>query len=378
LNALFRRLGRWRDDRLERGSHSDRTAALLGVALGLSFLVCFLTGLYSHLLQQPPAWFNPPTRPAGLYRITQGLHVATGIATVPLLLTKLWSVFPRLFRWPLADDVLHGVERLSLLPLVGGALFMTASGMANIQLWYPWPFFFPAAHYAVAYVTMGALVIHLVAKFTVTRRALATAGPPDAGASDRRRFLRTVAGLSAGITVLTVGQTVSPLRRWSLLAPRRPDIGPQGFPVNKSAREAGVTDAIDASTFTLIIEHDGTQLTALTLADLQSIAQRTATLPIACVEGWSTNQRWTGVSVGDLLALVGMQGRGVRVESLQRGGRYRRSELTVDQAADLDTLLALQVNGEPLHPDHGFPVRLIGPGRPGVLQTKWVDRLVVG
>ncbi len=35
------------------------------------------------------------------------------------------------------------------------------------------------------------------------------------------------------------------------------------------------------------------------------------------------------------------------------------------------------MNGEVLAPDHGFPVRLIGPNRPGVQQTKWVGRIEV-
>ena len=69
--------------------------------------------------------------------------------------------------------------------------------------------------------------------------------------------------------------------------------------------------------------------------------------------------------------------RHVSVESLQRGGRYRRSILTSGQIDDADTLLAFEVDGEPLHIDHGFPLRLISPARPGVLQTKWVAKLVV-
>ena len=39
--------------------------------------------------------------------------------------------------------------------------------------------------------------------------------------------------------------------------------------------------------------------------------------------------------------------------------------------------LPLRVNGEPLHEDHGAPLRLIAPNRPGVMQTKWVTRLEV-
>ncbi len=379
MTAPLQRLGRWRNDQLAAPAHSNRVAAVLGAALGISFLICFATGVLSHLIQQPPSWFQWSPRPAGLYRLTQGLHVATGIAAVPLLIAKLWSVFPRLFKWPLADDLLHAVERLSLLPLVGGALFMLVTGMANVQLWYPWPFFFPAAHYAVSYVVIGALLIHVAAKWAVTRGELSRRRAPDpAGRVDRRRFLYAVGGMSATMVIATIGQTVSPLRRLSLLAPRRPDIGPQGFPVNKAAREAGVTEAVSAPTFAVVVEQGGNELARLSLAQLQAMPQRTATLPIACVEGWSTSQEWTGVPVRDLLALAGVpDGRSVRVESLQRGGRYRRSELSAAQIADGDTLLALQVNGEELHPDHGFPARLIAPNRPGVQQTKWVGKLVV-
>jgi DMSO/TMAO reductase YedYZ molybdopterin-dependent catalytic subunit len=53
------------------------------------------------------------------------------------------------------------------------------------------------------------------------------------------------------------------------------------------------------------------------------------------------------------------------------------SYLNRRQAADRHTLLATHLDGEVLSPDHGYPVRLIGPGRPGVNQTKWVTRVVV-
>src|SRR5919106_4253829 len=80
--------------------HEPRTASWLGLALGVSFAVCFATGVLSHLIQQPPDWFEWPARPAWAYRVTQGLHVATGIATVPLLLVKLSVVYPKLWAWP--------------------------------------------------------------------------------------------------------------------------------------------------------------------------------------------------------------------------------------------------------------------------------------
>ena len=80
----------------------------------------------------------------------------------------------------------------------------------------------------------------------------------------------------------------------------------------------------------------------------------------------------------DVLARAGArEGASVTVVSLQRRRAYRRSELSPPQARDRDTLLALAVDGETLHLDHGYPVRLIGPNRPGVLQTKWVTQIVV-
>ena len=51
----------------------------------------------------------------------------------------------------------------------------------------------------------------------------------------------------------------------------------------------------------------------------------------------------------------------VTVHSIQREGLYRSSELNRHHAHDRDTLLALELDGEPLHLDHGYPVRLIGP-----------------
>src|SRR3954453_7244218 len=86
-----RRVGVARDEALASPVHDTRTISILGIALGVSFTTCFLTGLLSHLIQLPPTWFLYPARPAGLYRFTQGLHVATGIAAVPLLLAKLWA-----------------------------------------------------------------------------------------------------------------------------------------------------------------------------------------------------------------------------------------------------------------------------------------------
>jgi DMSO/TMAO reductase YedYZ molybdopterin-dependent catalytic subunit len=354
-------------------------AAWLGLALGVAFSVCFATGLWSHVLQHPPPWFTPPPRPAGLYRVTQGLHVATGTAAIPLLLAKLWVVHPRLTAWPPVRSALHAVERLALLPLVGGAVFLLLSGVANVARWYPWGFYFPAAHYGAAWIAIGALVVHVGAKAAATRAALRRApAVPSPPAGDRRTFLAGVAAASGVLVVATAGGTVPALSPLSVLAQRRPGQGPQGLPVNKTAAAADVVEAALDPAYRLVIAGPGGDRATLSLADLRALPQHEATLPIACVEGWSASASWRGVRVLDILDLVGAGGTDrVDVESLQRSGRYRASELRGAQIRDRDTLLALELDGEPLDLDHGFPVRLIASGRPGVLQTKWVAGLVV-
>jgi hypothetical protein len=384
------RLGTDADRPLRQGPYQsplrdERLAAILGVSLGVLFTIAFVTGLYSHLQQHPVSWLPVPARPAGLFRVTQGVHVAAGIASLPVLLAKLWVVWPRFVSYPPVKRFSHLVERFGLLPLVAGAIFLIFSGVANIAQWYPWRFAFPAAHFWVAWITMGALVAHLGAKWAISSQALrrggprleATLEPPRAGLS-RRGFLGAVAAAAGVLTVTTVGQTVPLLRRLALLAPRDPKVGPQGRPVNRSAANAGVLATAASSDYRLRVEGRVARPLIFTLADLLALPRYETTLPIACVEGWSFSAPWRGVRVRDLLEMAGAdRGATVHVESLEAGGPYRISFLDDAQAHDADTLLATHLDGEPLDLDHGFPLRLIGPGRAGVTQTKWVTSLVV-
>ncbi|GAA0915357.1 hypothetical protein GCM10009557_88250 [Virgisporangium ochraceum] len=143
-----------------------------------------------------------------------------------------------------------------------------------------------------------------------------------------------------------------------------------------TADAAGVVETARDPAFRLeVVGPAGT--VRLSLADLEAMPQHTARLPITCVEGWSADATWTGVRLRDLAALSTVEGRDVEahVESLQRGGRWRASTVAPPHVRDPLTLVALRLDGEPLHPDHGYPCRLIAPNRPGVLQTKWVARI---
>lgn len=368
---------------------SPAVASRVGVWLGVCFGLAFLTGLYSHLAQADYPWVSPPTRPVWLYRVTQGLHVAAGTAAVPLLLVKLWTVFPKLFARPPHEKrafVWHGFERVSIAVLVAAAIFQLATGLANATAWYPWAFSFRATHYAVAWLAIGALLVHIAMKLPVTARALRT--DVDDTQQHRADMVTTSRGLSrrgllratwvaAGLAVLTTtGSTVPLLRSVSVFGVRSGD-GPHGVPINKTARAAGVTASALADEYTLSVSA-GNRTRRLSRAELEALPQHTATLPIACVEGWSAVGEWTGVRVRDLVALTGCSpGAAVLVTSLQRRGPFRETRLPGNFVEDEDSLLALRLNGEPLSLDHGYPCRIIAPNRPGVLQTKWVASLEV-
>ncbi|SEQ47821.1 molybdopterin-dependent oxidoreductase [Microlunatus flavus] len=193
----------------------------------------------------------------------------------------------------------------------------------------------------------------------------------DPDRTSRRGFFVTVGAATAGLTVVTAGQSVAWLSGTNLFAPREPRQGPQSLAVNRTAAAAGVEALATDPGWRLTVT--GARTVRLGRDELLALPQTSVTLPIACVEGWSTSADWAGVRVRDLLALVdGDRGAPVRCTSLEPQGVYRTSDMGREFAQDDRTLVALRLNGEDLDLDHGFPARLIAPARPGVRQTKWL------
>lgn len=380
--------------RLASPVRNPRMAVVLGRLLGLAFLICFGTGLYSHFLQDPLPWMVFPTRPAQLYQWTQGLHITAGILCFPLLLGKLHVVYPQLFQTPAVRSLPHLLERASIALLVASSLVQIVIGFINTVQWYQlFPFPFRQTHYALSFVVIGSLAVHIGVKLPVmlrhwrARPRSATTASGATGrlhrwmdgspAATRRAFLGTVAAGSAAVVLTTGGQSFAPLQPLNLFAPRDPRIGPQGLPINRTAEDAGVVELAGSPGWTLSIV-DGDRRTVLDADALRDLEQVTVDLPIACVEGWSRMATWSGVRVRDLLDLVGAAPDvAVRAVSLETKGAYGVSEIGPEFVRDPLTLVALRLNGEPLDIDHGYPARIISPARPGVLQTKWLSRLEV-
>jgi len=394
--------------------------SVFGLVLLIGIPLMFVTGMLSYASYNPDlgrlndqtpgkgvlgfylfAW---PTHPYWLYRLTQGVHVTLGVVLVPVLVAKLWSVIPKLFTWPPARSLAHALERLSLLLLVGGVIFEFVTGIVNIQLFYVFPGSFYTLHFYGAWVFIAAFVVHVCLKvgrmvgalrsrslMAELRTPLARTRPeppdpdglvpadPAPPTMTRRGVLAMVGGGSLLLLLVTAGQSIGGLlRNTALLAPhnREPGSGPNGFQINKTAASVGVTPAHVGPDWRLEI-HGAGPAHVFTRAQLLAMPQHTASLPIACVEGWSTtDQLWSGLRLADLAALAGLPDAGsVLVESVQPPGPYASVLLRGNQIRDPRSLLALRVNGADLSLDHGFPARIIVPANPGVNNTKWVRRL---
>ncbi|WP_083933967.1 molybdopterin-dependent oxidoreductase [Sciscionella marina] len=391
--------------------------SVFGAVLLVSLPIVIITGLLSYIAYGPqfgqaiPAdvgWlrlpgFDWPTGPSWLYRLNQGLHVGLGLVLIPVVLAKLWSVVPKLFAWPPARSIAQVIERLSLLLLVGGILFEIATGLLNTQYDYLFGFSFYTAHYYGGWIFLGAFVVHVAIKLphmiralrsrslrTELRTARADTHPEPADSSDlvatdpaaatvsRRGALAMVGGGAALIAVLTAGQTLGGVTRYAaLLLPRgrTPGDGPNGFPINRTATAAAIAPADTGPGWHLTLT-GGPRPVLLDREALLAMPQHTAELPIACVEGWSTTQTWTGVRLADLASLAGVPTPGsTHVQSLEQAGAFGQATLQANQTLHPDALLALKVNGTDLSPDHGYPARIIVPALPGVHNTKWVRSL---
>lgn len=399
--------------------------SVLGLVLLGGVAIMFVTGLLSYASYNPDLGgandytpgkgllgfylFSWPTDPAWLYQLNQGMHVTLGLALVPILLAKLWSVLPKLFEWPPLRDPGHALERISLYLLVGGGVFEFATGIINIQQWYVFPGSFYTLHFYGAWVFTGAFVVHAGLKAPTVVRTLRRRGlrrelrvdtahtvpeapevsslvptAPAAPTISRRGVLGFAGAGGLLLAVLAAGQSIGgPLRRTALLAPHGQvtGSGPQDFQVNVTADEAGIkTEGTgDGWRLTLAATPSGTaKAVTLTRAQVLAMPQHTVSLAINCVEGWSTgNQVSTGVRLADLARRVGAEPPGnMYVESLQKHGGH--AVLSEEQVMNPDSLLAFRVNGAELSLDHGYPARVIMPAAPGVHQIKWVTKMTFG
>jgi DMSO/TMAO reductase YedYZ molybdopterin-dependent catalytic subunit len=386
--------------------------SVFGLVLLIGIPVEFITGLISYAAYNPRLKGNDPnpnhglfglylfnwaTSPAWVYRLTEGVHVMLGLVLVPVVLAKLWSVMPKLFAWPPWRSISQLLERLSLVLIVGGVVFEMSTGLLNID--YLNPITFYPGHFYGAWAFMAGFAVHVVVKFgdmvhalrsrrlrTELRTGLEDTRPepldgglvapePAPPTISRRGILALVGGTSLAVFVLTAGETIGgTTRNFALFGThyRAPDMGANHFPVNKTAVSRGITASETGPDWRL--ELLGPRRVSLSREDLLAMVLTTADLPIACTEGWSTVQRWTGVPLFELARLAGATNhQTAKLRPLESKGGVT---LSAPQVFASDSMLALRVNGADLSLDHGYPARVIVPSAPGTHNIKWMSQIV--
>jgi DMSO/TMAO reductase YedYZ molybdopterin-dependent catalytic subunit len=91
---------------------------------------------------------------------------------------------------------------------------------------------------------------------------------------------------------------------------------------------------------------------------------------------------WTGTPLKGVLEAAGVQSEAVEIlfTGLDQGVQgeevqYYQRSLTIDEATRDEVLLVYEMNGRPLEPQHGYPLRLVVPGWYGMTSVKWLESI---
>lgn len=286
-------------------------------------------------------------------------HAIGGLVLVVLVGVKLWRVRNRLEpgSWQRDTGVSVALTLLALGALGTGILW--ASG------WRPWVsrWTLLTIHALLGLGLLPPLLVHLHNRFHRPRRV---------DFAERRTAVQFLALAGVGTVAWRLQDWLTTL----IDAPARftgsyetESFAGNAFPTTSWV--ADDPDPVDPATWQLGVDGAVENVLSLGVEDLVRTDEQEALLD--CTSGWYSTQRWRGLPVAGLLAEAGPtdEARWVVFHSITG---YRWS-LPLDEARD--TLLATHVTGERLSHGHGYPLRLVAPGRRGFQWVKWVERVEV-
>jgi DMSO/TMAO reductase YedYZ molybdopterin-dependent catalytic subunit len=310
-------------------------------------------------------WVLPEARALPLYDLHRGL----GLALVVLLAWKQVivrsSLRRRLGRSPWDRSVLVGaVTALALLGSLGLGLAWTLNLVSFESLWGYSPL---NLHVALGLALVPLVLLHLA------RRWERKPAAPDL--VSRRSALRLI-GLSAATLVSwrLVEQAAEAFAEGSRRASGSKHAGSftgNDFPITIWLFDT--VPALDVASWRLQVGGNVARPGSLSYRELVALPAREARAVLDCTGGWWSEQVWRGVAVGDLLAAcdVAPSAREATVVSVT-GHRW---SFPLDELRS--AVLATHVGDEELSPGHGYPLRLVVPGRRGFQWVKWVGRIEV-
>ncbi|NMO52307.1 molybdopterin-dependent oxidoreductase [Actinoplanes sp. TBRC 11911] len=272
------------------------------------------------------------------------LHAAVALA---ILLLAPWKyvVIRRGLRRPRRGRPMKALS----LSLLGFVLITIGSGLLHStgRVEFVGPLTLMQIHVGAAVGALLALTAHFVGH----------AVRPRSADVDRRALLR--------LTVLAAGAAVTTAAWDSWGATRRRFTGSVPKPALEvtSWFDDGV-QRVDPAQWTLRVGK-----TKYDLAAVRALQHERFTATLDCTSGWYSTQQWDGIRLSSLLSHAGVALTGSRSVEISSTTGYARW-------FGLDTLddvwLATAVGGAPLTYGHGFPARIVAPGRRGFWWVKWV------
>ena len=326
---------------------------LLGLVLTLA-----LTGLIG--------WIVPEPRSLVLYE----LHRVLGAALVVVLVWKYGiarrSLGRRLARRPRDPSVLAGLlAGAALLGSLGFALSWTLQLMSFDALWGYSPL--------NLHVQLGLLLLALMGWHLFGRPERPPATRDLLGRRNALRILGFAAasGLAwRGVDMIADSLAPTGSRRASG-SKHAASFSGNAYPVTIWLFD-GVPD-LDAQTWQLAIGGNVAAPSVLSYDDLAALPTREVSTVLDCTGGWWSEQVWRGVAVEDVLAACGGATRARTGHVVSVTGHHWSFPLDELRGA----ILATHVGDESLTPGHGYPVRLVAPGRRGFQWVKWVARIEI-
>lgn len=241
--------------------------------------------------------------------------------------------------------------------------------------------FFTAIGILLAYTTFGVV---LPTFYRLMTQRESTAAPDDDGVLVGRRTV-LVAGAGAGLALASGGLIRNMYDRSTLHYDGTRYLGENLEPITPNAQFYTVTKNIldpDIAQSVWRLELRGMlerprSYSLSDLTDLDAIEQETT---LSCIsngvgDGLISNAIWTGVPLQQLLEVAGVR-EGVVDVALQAADNYIDT-ISIEKALDPTTFVAWRMNGEEIPKRHGYPVRILVPGRFGEKSVKWVTRITL-
>ena len=138
----------------------------------------------------------------------------------------------------------------------------------------------------------------------------------------------------------------------------------------------GMEDAIDMDNWHLTVNKTNGSMLTIPLSDIRALPKTEIVYDFKCVEGWDQISHWGGVKFRDFIAHYGLEAE-AKMHYVGMATPDEKYYVGIDMPSALhpQTLLAYEVNGRPLPPEHGQPLRLIIPVKYGIKNLKRIGSI---